>query len=63
MFKNLRQSLSRTRQSVFGQIAGVLGAGDITEETWEDLEALLIQADVGVPTKPAVGRVHGLTVI
>ena len=24
--------------------------GDITEETWEDLEALLIQADVGVPT-------------
>ncbi|UCC53512.1 MAG: signal recognition particle receptor subunit alpha, partial [Anaerolineaceae bacterium] len=50
MFKNLRDSLSRTRQSVFGQIAGVLGAGDITDETWEDLEALLIQADVGVPT-------------
>jgi fused signal recognition particle receptor len=50
LFKNLRQSLSRTRQSVFGQIAGVLGAGDITDETWEDLEALLIQADVGVPT-------------
>jgi fused signal recognition particle receptor len=50
LFKNLRESLSRTRQSVFGQIAGVLGAGDITEETWEDLEALLIQADVGMPT-------------
>ncbi|MFN2137904.1 MAG: signal recognition particle-docking protein FtsY [Candidatus Promineifilaceae bacterium] len=50
MFKNLRESLTRTRQSVFGQIAGVLGAGDITNETWDDLEALLIQADVGVPT-------------
>lgn len=50
MFKNLRESLTRTRQSVFGQIAGVLGAGDINDETWEDLEALLIQADVGVPT-------------
>lgn len=50
MFKSLRESLTRTRQSVFGQIAGVLGAGDITDETWEDLEALLIQADVGVPT-------------
>lgn len=50
MFKSIRESLSRTRQSVFGQIAGALGAGDITEETWEDLEALLIQADVGVPT-------------
>ena len=50
MFKSIRESLNRTRQSVFGQIATVLGAGDITEETWEDLEALLIQADVGVPT-------------
>lgn len=50
MFKSIRESLSRTRQTVFGQIASVLGAGDITEETWEDLEALLIQADVGVPT-------------
>lgn len=50
MFKSIRQSLERTRQSVFGQIVNVLGAGEITEETWEDLEALLIQADVGVPT-------------
>ena len=50
MFKNLRESLTRTRQSIFGQIAGVLGAGDITDETWDDLEALLIQADIGVPT-------------
>ena len=50
MFKNLRESLTRTRQSVFGQIVNVLGAGEIDEETWEDLEALLIQADMGVPT-------------
>lgn len=50
MFKNLRDSLTRTRQSVFGQIVSVLGAGEIDEETWEDLEALLIQADMGVPT-------------
>lgn len=50
MFKSIRESLSRTRQSVFGQIATVLGAGDITDETWDDLEALLIQADMGVPT-------------
>jgi fused signal recognition particle receptor len=50
VFKNLRDSLTRTRQSIFGQIAGVLGAGDITDETWDDLEALLIQADIGVPT-------------
>lgn len=50
MFKSIRDSLKRTRQSVFGQIVSVLGAGEIDDETWEDLEALLIQADVGVPT-------------
>jgi len=50
LFKSLRESLTRTRNSVFGQIANVLGTGEIDEETWEDLEALLVQADVGVPT-------------
>lgn len=50
MFKGIRDSLSRTRQSVFGQIVNTLGMGEITDETWEDLEALLIQADMGVPT-------------
>lgn len=54
MFKSIRDSLTRTRQSVFGQIAGVLGMGDITEETWEDLETLLVQADVGVSTTLAI---------
>ncbi|MFN2188763.1 MAG: signal recognition particle-docking protein FtsY [Candidatus Promineifilaceae bacterium] len=50
MFKQLRTSLNRTRRSVFGQIVNVLGMGEIDEETWEDLEALLIQADLGVET-------------
>jgi fused signal recognition particle receptor len=48
--KKLRDSLTKTRRSFFGQISGLLGGGQITEETWEDLEALLIQADVGVST-------------
>ncbi len=47
---SIRESLARTRRSVFGQIAGLLGTSDIDEETWEDLEALLIQSDVGVET-------------
>ena len=50
MFNSIRQSLTRTRQSFFGQIVNVLGMGEIDEETWEDVEALLLQADVGVPT-------------
>jgi fused signal recognition particle receptor len=48
--KKIRDSLTKTRRSFFGQISGLLGADEITEETWEDLEALLVQADVGVNT-------------
>jgi len=56
---SIRQSLARTRRSVFGQIAGLLGVGSITDETWDDLEALLIQADVGVETTlEVVGRLR-----
>lgn len=47
---SLRKGLGRTRQSFFGRIAQAFGSTDITEETWDDVEALLIQADVGVPT-------------
>ena len=54
MFKNLRESLRKTRQSVFGQIVNVLGTGEIDDETWEDLEALLLQSDMGVPTTLAL---------
>ena len=28
----------------------MFGGGEITDETWEDVEALLLQADMGVPT-------------
>jgi fused signal recognition particle receptor len=48
--KKLQDSLTRTRQSFFGRISGLLSQSDITEETWEELEALLIQADVGANT-------------
>ncbi|MBE7470384.1 MAG: signal recognition particle-docking protein FtsY [Anaerolineae bacterium] len=46
----LKESLTRTRNSVFGQISSLFGASQITDELWDDLEALLIQADVGVET-------------
>jgi fused signal recognition particle receptor len=48
--KGIFESLRKTRDSVFGQIVNLLGAGEIDEETWEDLEALLIQGDVAVET-------------
>ena len=52
--KGIFESLRRTRTAVFGQIANILGTGDIDEETWEDLEAILIQGDVGVETTLAL---------
>jgi len=48
--KSLRDSLTRTRNTVFSRVAGLLGASEITEETWNKLEELLIRADVGVST-------------
>lgn len=54
--KSIFESLRKTRKVVFGQLADILGAGDITEETWEDIEALLIQGDVGVQTSLALAE-------
>jgi fused signal recognition particle receptor len=48
--KKIRDSLTKTRSSFFGQITGLLVGGDITDDTWEEVEALLVQADVGVST-------------
>jgi fused signal recognition particle receptor len=57
--KTIRDSLTKTRRSFFGQITSLLGGGDITEETWEDLEALLVQGDVGVTTTiTLIGRLR-----
>ncbi len=47
---SIRDSLARTRNAVFSRIAGLLGASQVTGEAWDELEELLIQADVGVET-------------
>ena len=46
--KSIEQGLTRTRRSFFGRIGSLLGQGEIGDEVWEELEELLIQADVGV---------------
>ncbi len=45
-----RRGLSKTRQSFFGRISQMLGNTEIDDETWDDMETLLIQADVGFNT-------------
>ncbi len=44
------ESLRRTRQAFLGRIAQLIGATELDEEVWDDMEALLIQADLGVET-------------
>jgi fused signal recognition particle receptor len=49
--QKVEQATAKARQGLFGQISNLFATNDpITEELWDDLEALLIQADVGVET-------------
>jgi len=45
-----KTGLARTSKATFGQLATIFGATEITDDTWEKLESLLIHADVGVET-------------
>jgi fused signal recognition particle receptor len=45
-----KTGLSRTSKATFGQLATLFGATEISDDTWERLEALLIHADIGVDT-------------
>jgi fused signal recognition particle receptor len=49
-FTSLRDSLTKTRDAVFGRVVTLLGQSQVTPELWDELEALLVQADVGVNT-------------
>lgn len=54
MFAKWKEGLSRTSKAAFGQIATILGATEIKDDIWDELEALLIQADLGVETTIAI---------
>ena len=54
VFSKWKQGLTRTSKATFGQIASLLGVTEVTDETWEDLEALLIQSDLGIETSESV---------
>jgi fused signal recognition particle receptor len=48
LFSKWKSGLAKTSKTAFGQLATLFGATEITQETWDDLEALLIQADLGI---------------
>ena len=47
---NTREGVRRSRESWFGRIAGLLKSSRLSEEVWEELEEILISADLGVET-------------
>jgi len=49
-FEKWKSGLAKTSKTAFGQLAQLFGATQIIHETWGDLEALLIQADLGIET-------------
>lgn len=54
IFNKWKDGLAKSSKAAFGQIATLFGATEITPDIWDDLEALLIQADLGVDTSDVV---------
>jgi fused signal recognition particle receptor len=43
-----KEALSKTRKATFGRIATLFGATELTPEFWDELEAALVSADLGI---------------
>ncbi|MGD1911545.1 MAG: signal recognition particle-docking protein FtsY [Rivularia sp. (in: cyanobacteria)] len=46
--KKLRQGLDKTRRNIVNQLKAIVGKGPLTADAVDEIEALLLQADVGV---------------
>jgi fused signal recognition particle receptor len=53
-FTKWTSGLAKTSKTAFGRLASILGATEITQDTWDELEALLVQADLGIETATEV---------
>lgn len=50
----LRGRLSRSQNAIGQSVLGILGAGDLDEDAWEEIEDTLIMADLGTQSTLAV---------
>jgi fused signal recognition particle receptor len=50
LLRKTEQGVRRSKETWFGKIANIFNRGSFTDETWEELEELLVSADVGVET-------------
>ena len=54
IFSKWLQGLDKTRKVTFGRISNLLGASEINKNTWDELEEILIAADLGVETTTCI---------
>jgi len=57
LFSKWREGLSKTRQQTFDRLSALFGVSEITPDTWDELESILVQADIGVETVESVLQV------
>ncbi|HEX7395522.1 MAG TPA: signal recognition particle-docking protein FtsY [Anaerolineaceae bacterium] len=53
-FNKWREGLSKTRKQTFDRLGALFGVTDITADTWDELESILVQADMGIETTESV---------
>lgn len=54
LFSKWKSGLSRTSKAAFGRLADLFGATEINAGTWDELEELLLKADMGIETTTVV---------
>jgi fused signal recognition particle receptor len=60
--RDIRDGLRKSREVVFSRVNQILDRRTIDESVWEELEELLLQADVGMPsTTVLLGRIRERT--
>jgi fused signal recognition particle receptor len=54
IFSKWKDGLARTRKVAFGRIVTMFGGAEINDETWDEVEAAMIQADLGFETTESI---------
>ena len=53
-FNKWKEGLARTSKAAFGRLATLFGATQISADTWDEMESILVQADLGIETTEAI---------
>ena len=54
IFKKWLKGLDKTRKVTFSRLASIFGTNEITNDTWDELEEIFLQADAGVETTESI---------